>query len=895
MKRLPRLTRLAGLEPLVITPDSNFINIGERTNVTGSARFKKLILEGRLDEAVAVARQQVDSGAQILDVNMDEGLLDSRQAMVDFLNLIAAEPDIARIPVMIDSSKWEVIEAGLKCLQGKGIVNSISLKEGEAEFLRQAQLVRRYGAAVVVMAFDENGQAEDARRKVEILSRAYRLLVETVGMPPEDIIFDPNIFAIATGIEAHDNLAVEFIEATRELRRRFPYSHVSGGVSNVSFSFRGNEAVRQAIHSVFLYHAIRAGMDMGIVNAGALPIYDELDPILRERVEDVVLNRRRDATERLLEIAERYRGRKGSAPVEDLGWRQLPVADRLRHALVHGIDAFIETDTEEARQQSARPLDVIEGPLMDGMNVVGDLFGAGKMFLPQVVKSARVMKKAVAWLLHYIEAEKQRSGDASKPNGKIVLATVKGDVHDIGKNIVGVVLACNNFEVIDLGVMVPAQTILNTARSTGADMVGLSGLITPSLEEMSHVAKEMQRQGFTIPLLIGGATTSRAHTALKIAPHYQAPTVWVKDASRAVGVAQALVSPEQRQALAERLARDYEDVRKRHRNRGSGHRLIPLELARTRRFRPDWQGYTPPAPLHPGLHVLADYPLAELVDYIDWTPFFQAWELAGRFPAILDDPVVGAQARELYRDARQMLKRLIEERWLTANAVFGLWPAQSDGDDVRVQTDAGERVLHFLRQQVDKPVERPNLCLADFIAPRDSGRPDWIGAFAVTAGLGIESHVARMEAAHDDYGAILLKALADRLAEALAERLHQRVRTEFWGYAADERLDNAALIAEAYRGIRPAPGYPACPEHSEKQTLFELLDAPAHTGIRLTEHFAMTPAASVCGYYFSHPDSRYFVVGQLGRDQVADYARRKGVDLQQAERWLASELDYDPA
>ncbi|MFZ5607087.1 MAG: methionine synthase [Pseudomonadota bacterium] len=894
MTALPRHTRLAGLEPLVITPESNFINVGERTNVTGSAQFKKLILEGRYDEAVAVARQQVESGAQVIDVNMDEGLLDSERAMVEFLNLIAAEPDIARVPVMVDSSRWEVIEAGLKCLQGKGIVNSISLKESEAEFLRQARLVHRYGAAVVVMAFDETGQADSAARKVEICARAYHLLTTRVGFPPEDIIFDPNVFAIATGIEEHDNYAVDFIEAARALRRRFPYSHVSGGVSNVSFSFRGNEPVRQAIHSVFLYHAIRAGMDMGIVNAGALPIYDDLDPLLRERVEDVVLNRRPDATERLLEIADNYKKKKGEKKAEDLAWRQQPVAARLSHALVHGIDEYIEQDTEEARQAAARPLDVIEGPLMAGMNVVGDLFGAGKMFLPQVVKSARVMKKAVAHLLPYIEAEKLRSGDTGKSNGKIVLATVKGDVHDIGKNIVGVVLACNNFEVTDLGVMVPAQKILDTAREVGADMIGLSGLITPSLEEMSHVAKEMQRQGFTIPLLIGGATTSRAHTALKIDPHYAAPTIWVKDASRAVNVAQSLMSPELRGGFVQTAANDYADVRQRHRNRGGGRLLVPLEQARARRFRADWQAYAPPMPRQPGIHIFDDYPLAELIDCIDWSPFFSAWELAGKYPKIFDDAVVGPQARELYRDARAMLEQIVAEKWLTARGVIGLWPANSVGDDVVLQADGGERWLRFLRQQADKPADRPNLCLADFIAPRDSGRQDWIGAFAVTAGIGIEAHVARFEAEHDDYRAILLKALADRLAEAFAERLHQRVRTGFWGYAPDEALDNEALIAEAYRGIRPAPGYPACPEHSEKQVLFDLLGAPARAGITLTEHFAMSPAASVCGYYFSHPDSRYFVVGQLTREQVADYARRKGVELTQAERWLAAELDYDP-
>jgi len=891
---LPRFTRLSGLEPLVVTPETNFVNVGERTNVTGSAQFKKLILENRYDEAVAVARQQVENGAQVLDVNMDEGMLDSERAMVDFLHLIAAEPDIARIPVMVDSSKFSVIEAGLKCLQGKGIVNSISLKEGEAEFLRQARLVRRYGAAVVVMAFDEQGQADTVERKVAICARAYRLLTEAIGFPPEDIVFDPNVFAIATGIAEHDGYAVAFIEATRELKRRFPLSHVSGGVSNVSFSFRGNEAVRQAIHVVFLYHAIRAGMDMGIVNAGALPLYDDLDPELRERVEDVVLNRRADGTERLLEIADRFKGRKGEKKVEDLRWRERPVDERLSHALVHGIDQYIETDTEEARLAATRPLDVIEGPLMAGMNVVGDLFGAGKMFLPQVVKSARVMKKAVAWLLPYIEAEKARSGDAGRSNGKIVMATVKGDVHDIGKNIVGVVLACNNFEVVDLGVMVPAQTILDRAKEENADLIGLSGLITPSLEEMSHVARELQRQGFATPLLIGGATTSRAHTALKIDPHYKAPTVWVKDASRAVGVAQSLISPELRAPFVAANDGDYAEIRARHRNKGDGKRLVPLEKARGQKFDGGWQDYVPPAPRAPGVTVLDDYPLAELVEYIDWTPFFSTWELAGKFPAILDDAVVGAQARELYRDARAMLRKIVDERWLTAKGVFGLWPANSVGDDVTLDVDGREETLHFLRQQADKPVERPDFCLADFIAPRDSGRQDWIGAFAVTAGLGIAPHVARFEADHDDYNAILLKALADRLAEAFAERLHQRVRTEFWGYAADEALDNDALIAEGYRGIRPAPGYPACPEHSEKATLFRLLDAPGHAGMSLTESFAMLPAAAVSGYYFSHPKSQYFVVGRVSKEQVEDYARRKGVPLAQAERWLAANLDYDP-
>jgi 5-methyltetrahydrofolate--homocysteine methyltransferase len=894
MTSLPAFTRLSGLEPLVITPETNFVNIGERTNVTGSAQFKKLILEGRYDEAVVVARQQVENGAQVLDVNMDEGMLDSEKAMVDYLNLIAAEPDIARIPVMVDSSKFSVIEAGLKCLQGKGIVNSISMKEGEAEFLRQARLVRRYGAAVVVMAFDEVGQADTVERKVEICSRAYKLLTGTIGFPPEDIIFDPNVFAVATGIEEHNDYAVAFIEAARELKKRFPLSHISGGVSNVSFSFRGNEPVRQAIHVVFLYHAIRAGMDMGIVNAGALPLYDDLETDLRERVEDVVLNRRPDATERLLEIADRFKGKKGEKKVEDLRWRDKPVRERLSHALVHGIDQYIETDTEEARALSTRPLDVIEGPLMDGMNVVGDLFGAGKMFLPQVVKSARVMKKAVAYLLPYIEEEKLRTGDAGKNNGKIVMATVKGDVHDIGKNIVGVVLACNNFEVVDLGVMVPAQTILDRAVAENADIIGLSGLITPSLEEMSHVAKEMQRQGLRIPLLIGGATTSRAHTALKIDPHYEAPTVWVKDASRAVGVAQSLISPDLRTAFVAANDSDFAEIRARHRNRGDAKRLVPLEKARGQKFDGGWDSYTPPTPIKPGLTALDDYPLQELVDCIDWTPFFSAWELAGRYPAILEDSVVGKQARDLYADARAMLKRIVDEKWLTARGVFALWPANSVGDDVVLDVDGRRETLHFLRQQVDKPADRPDFCLADFIAPKDSGRQDWIGAFAVTAGIGIDPHVARFEADHDDYNAIMLKALADRLAEAFAERLHQRVRKEFWGYAADETLDNDALIDEKYHGVRPAPGYPACPEHSEKATLFRLLDAGNNAGMILTESFAMLPTAAVSGYYFSHPQSQYFVVGRVSKEQVEDYARRKGVSLAQAERWLASNLDYDP-
>jgi len=889
-----RHTRLSGLEPLVLTPDLLFVNVGERTNVTGSAQFKKLIKEDRYEEAVEVARQQVANGAQIIDVNMDEGLIDSEAAMVRFLNLIAAEPDIARVPVMVDSSKWSVIEAGLRCLQGKGIVNSISMKEGEEAFLEQARKVRQYGAAAVVMAFDEEGQADTCARKVQICSRAYELLTGKLDFPPEDIIFDPNIFAIATGIEEHNNYAVDFIEATRELKKRFPACHVSGGVSNVSFSFRGNNVVREAIHSVFLYHAIKAGMDMGIVNAGALAIYDDLDPELRERVEDVVLNRRADATERLLDIADRYKAKKGEVVVENLAWRAKPVRERLAHALVHGIDQFVVEDTEEARQQCTRPLDVIEGPLMDGMNIVGDLFGAGKMFLPQVVKSARVMKKAVAYLLPYIEAEKARTGDAGKNNGKIVMATVKGDVHDIGKNIVGVVLRCNNFEVIDLGVMVPAQKILETAIAENADMIGLSGLITPSLEEMGHVAREMQRQGFTVPLLIGGATTSRAHTALKIEPHYKAPTVWVKDASRAVGVAQSLVSKELVDGFMAKIRAEYAEVRERHRHRGPGKQLVPLERARAQRFTCDWASYDPPQPAKPGLTVFDDYDLAELRDYIDWTPFFQAWELAGHYPAILTDNVVGAQASELFNDAQRMLDRIIAEKWLTARAVIGFWPAAGIGDDIELGAPAEKVVLHHLRQQADKPVERPDLCLSDFIAPREYGKRDWIGGFAVTAGLGIEPHLQRFHAEHDDYSSIILKALADRLAEAFAERMHERVRREFWGYASDEALDNQALIAEKYQGIRPAPGYPACPDHTEKTTLFRLLDAPANAGIELTEGFSMYPAAAVSGWYFSHPGSQYFVVGRLSREQVEDYARRKGWSREEAERWLASNLDYDP-
>jgi 5-methyltetrahydrofolate--homocysteine methyltransferase len=888
------MTCLSGLEPLRLTAETNFVNVGERCNVTGSAQFRKLIKEDRYDEALAVARAQVQSGAQILDVNMDDGLIDGEAAMTRFLNLIAGEPDIARVPVMIDSSKWSVIEAGLKCLQGKGVVNSISLKEGEEPFLAQARKVLRYGAAVVVMAFDERGQADSYARKIEICARAYRLLTERVGFPPEDIIFDPNIFAIATGIDEHNDYAVAFIEATREIKRRLPYCHVSGGVSNVSFAFRGNNPVREAIHSVFLYHAIAAGMDMGIVNAGALPIYDDLDAELREHVEDVVLNRRDDATERLLAIAERYKGGGVAPTMQSEAWRALPVRERLRHALVHGVDAHIEEDTEQARLACARPLEVIEGPLMDGMNAVGDLFGAGKMFLPQVVKSARVMKKAVAHLVPYIEEEKARTGDTARSNGKIVLATVKGDVHDIGKNIVGVVLRCNNYDVVDLGVMVPAQQSLDAAKTEQADLIGLSGLITPSLDEMTHIAKEMQRQGYACPLLIGGATTSRAHTALKIEPHYRAPTVWVKDASRAVGVAQMLASKDKVAEFLARIRAEYADIRARHQDRAGAKRLVSLAHARAQAYDGDWGNYTPPAPRQPGITVFDDWSIAALRPYIDWTPFFQTWELAGRYPDILDDAVVGAQARELFRDAQAMLDRIERERWLTAKAVVGLWPALRQGDDVRVRVEHGEVVLHFLRQQAEKPAERADFCLADFIAPPSAHKQDWIGAFALTAGLGIEPHIARFEAQHDDYNAILLKALADRLAEALAEALHEKVRRELWGYATNETLSNEELIAERYRGIRPAPGYPACPDHSEKRTLFALLDAERRIGVKLTESCAMYPAAAVSGYYFSHPGAQYFVVGRVDKQQVTEYAHRKNVAVHEAERWLAPILDYDP-
>ncbi|MGD8742522.1 MAG: methionine synthase, partial [Granulosicoccaceae bacterium] len=889
--------RLSGLEPFNITKESLFANVGERTNVTGSAKFKRLILEERYDEALSVAREQVENGAQMIDVNMDEGMLDGEAAMRVFLNLIASEPDISRVPVMIDSSKWPILEEGLKCIQGKGVVNSISMKEGEDKFIEQARLCRRYGAAVIVMAFDEAGQADTYERKVEICTRAYKVLTEQVGFPAEDIIFDPNIFAVATGIEEHNNYGVDFIEATRTIKQNLPHALVSGGVSNVSFSFRGNNPVREAIHSVFLYHAIQAGMDMGIVNAGQLAVYDDLPEELRERVEDVVLNRREDATERLLEIADKYKGEGTTEKKEDLEWRSWPVAKRMEHALVKGIDAHVEEDTEEARQHFDRPIQVIEGPLMDGMNVVGDLFGAGKMFLPQVVKSARVMKKAVAYLIPYIEAEKKAGARAK---GRIVLATVKGDVHDIGKNIVGVVLQCNNFEVIDLGVMVPAQQILDKAIEVDADIIGLSGLITPSLDEMVHIGKEMQRLNIARPLLIGGATTSKAHTAVKIDPGFDlSQTVWVKDASRAVGVAQNLISEANKDSFIDEVRAEYEQVRINHAGRRARIDWLSLEQARANRTPIDWSGYTPPVPTFAGTRVFDDYPLAELRDYIDWTPFFHTWELKGSYPKIFDDPAKGEEAHKLFDDAQRMLEQIIDEHWLRARAVVGFFPANQIGsDDIEVYSDTAHdgvlTILHHLRQQTERPRGKPNRCLADFVAPRDSGLTDYIGGFVVTAGLGIEEHVKRFEEAHDDYHAIMLKALADRLAEAFAERMHERVRKEFWAYAADESLSNDELIKEAYKGIRPAPGYPACPDHTEKATLWQLLDAEHSTGVLLTESYAMWPASSVSGWYFSHPDASYFAVGKLNRDQVEDYARRKGLSLAETERWLAPNLGYDP-
>lgn len=877
--------------------NGTFVNIGERTNVTGSAKFRRLILEDDYEAALAIARDQVENGAQIIDVNMDEAMLDSEAAMTRFLNLIATEPDISRVPIMIDSSKWSVIEAGLKCVQGKAIVNSISLKEGEDAFIEVARQVRRYGAAAVVMAFDEEGQADTAERKFEICERAYRLLVETVGFPPEDIIFDPNIFAVATGIEEHNDYAVAFFEATRRIKDALPYCYVSGGVSNVSFSFRGNNTVREAMHSAFLYHGIAAGLDMAIVNAGQITVYEEIPADLLERVEDVLLNRCDDATERLLEIAEQFRG-GAKEKVVDLSWREADVDARLSHALVNGITEFIEADTEEARARADRPLDVIEGPLMAGMNVVGDLFGSGKMFLPQVVKSARVMKQAVAYLLPYMEAEK--AVGASSSNGKIVMATVKGDVHDIGKNIVGVVLQCNNYEVVDLGVMVPVATILETARKENADIIGLSGLITPSLDEMCYVAAEMKRQGFEVPLLIGGATTSKVHTAVKIAVNYDGPLVYVTDASRAVGVVGSLMSESDSETFAADVRDEYAGIRAAHGRGRAEKKRISLADARANRTKIDWPAYTPPAPAKPGLTVFDDYDLAELVTRIDWGPFFQTWELAGRFPDILDDAKVGEAARSLYADAQAMLQRIVGEKWLTARGVIGLWPANTVGeDDIEVFTDENRSgvlaTIHTLRQQMARDrADRANRALADFVAPRETGLADHIGGFAVTAGHGTDDVVRDFEGRHDDYGAVMVKALADRLAEAFAERLHDRVRTEFWGYADGESLSNEDLIAERYVGIRPAPGYPACPDHTEKRTLFALLEAEKNAGVALTDSFAMVPAASVSGYYLAHPESRYFGVGRIHRDQVADYARRKGITVAEAERWLAPNLAYDP-
>ncbi len=880
---------------------TGFVNVGERTNVTGSARFRKLITNGDYAAALDVARDQVANGAQVLDVNMDEGLLDSEEAMVTFLNLIAAEPDIARVPIMIDLSKWSVIEAGLKCVQGKSIVNSISMKEGEDAFRERAETVRRYGAAVVVMAFDEKGQADTLKRKIDISARAYRIMTEEIGFPPEDIIFDPNIFAVATGIEEHNNYGVDFIEAVRWIKANLPHAHVSGGVSNLSFSFRGNETVRGAMHAVFLYHAIAAGMDMGIVNAGALPVYDEIAPELRELCEDVVLNRRPDSTERLLEAAERYRSDGGEKAVADEAWRSLPVEKRLEHALVHGITQHIVEDTEAARLAAKAPLEVIEGPLMAGMNVVGDLFGSGKMFLPQVVKSARVMKQAVAHLLPFMEEEKRLSGAVDRPAARILLATVKGDVHDIGKNIVGVVLSCNNYEVIDLGVMVPAQKILATAKEKQVDIIGLSGLITPSLDEMCNVAAELEREGFDVPLLIGGATTSRVHTAVKITPNYhRGATVHVLDASRAVGVASSLLGTG-KAAYAESVRDEYRKVAEAHARGQDEKRRITLEQARADRFAIDWKGFRPVRPTFIGTKTLSNYPVAELVPYIDWTPFFATWEMKGTFPHILDDAKAGAAARALFADAEAMLKQMVEENWLTANGVIGFWPANAEGDDIVVYGDEArgkERARLFtLRQQIARSgaSKRAHVALADFVAPRETGLPDYVGGFAVTAGIGEEAVAERFARANDDYSKILSQALADRLAEAFAERLHQRVRREFWAYAPGEALTPEDLIREAYDGIRPAPGYPAQPDHTEKGTLFSLLDAEAATGIKLTESFAMWPGSSVSGLYFAHPDSHYFGVGRIERDQVADYAQRKGWPLAEGERWLAPILNYEPA
>ncbi|MBL8042848.1 MAG: methionine synthase [Nitrospira sp.] len=885
--------RLSGLEALTVRPESNFVNVGERTNITGSPAFSKLILAGDYDKALTVARQQVEGGAQIIDINMDEGLLDSKAAMQKFLRLLAAESDIARVPIMVDSSKWEVIEEGLRNMQGKGIVNSISLKEGEAKFLEQARLIRRYGAAMVVMAFDERGQADSLSRRTEICERSYRLLTTQVGVPPQDIIFDPNILTVATGLEEHNNYAVDFIEATRWIKQHLPLAKVSGGVSNISFSFRGNNVVREAMHAAFLYHAIQAGLDMGIVNAGQLAVYEEVPKDLLALVEDVLLNRRPDATERLVGFAETVK-QKGKAAVKDDEWRAKPVAERLAHALVKGLTDYIDQDVEEARQLSARPLDVIEGPLMAGMNIVGDLFGSGKMFLPQVVKSARVMKKAVAYLMPFMEAEKQRLG-AARANGKVLLATVKGDVHDIGKNIVGVVLGCNNYEVIDLGVMVSCETILATAREKQVDVIGLSGLITPSLDEMVHVAKEMTRQGFAVPLLIGGATTSKAHTAVKIAPSYSQATVHVLDASRAVGVVGSLINAQQRTEFAASVRADYDRIRQAHQERGSK-ALVSLEAARAHRLPTEWAAADLPVPAFTGVRTIDRMSLRELVPFIDWTPFFHTWELRGRYPGILEDPTVGPKAKELLADAEALLAEIIRDDLLTARGVYGFFPANSVGDDIELYRDLDRQELvttfHTLRQQMEKPADQFNLALADYVASKESGRTDYVGAFVVTAGIGVEALCAKFEKDHDDYNSIMVKALADRLAEAFAEWLHKQVRAD-WGYGRTESLTNEEMIRERYRGIRPAPGYPACPDHTEKRLLFDLLQAESRAGVTLTESFAMLPAAAVSGLYFAHPQAKYFAVGKINRDQVEDYAARKKLSVSEVERWLAPNLNYD--
>jgi 5-methyltetrahydrofolate--homocysteine methyltransferase len=896
LPEIPPACRLSGLEPLNITADSLFVNVGERANVTGSARFKRLIINEEYEEALGVCQEQVENGAQIIDINMDEGMLDGKAAMVRFLNLCASETDISRVPFMIDSSKWEIIEAGLQCVQGKPIVNSISMKEGEEQFRHQAKLCRRYGAAVIVMAFDEKGQADTKDRKVEICTRAYNILVNEIGFPPEDIIFDPNIFAVATGIEEHNNYGVDFIEATRTIKQTLPHALISGGVSNVSFSFRGNNPVREAIHAVFLYHAIRAGMDMGIVNAGQLAVYDDLPEELRDAVEAVVLNTDPEAGERLVELAPKYVGEAHAEKKEDQQWRSWTVEKRLEHSLIKGITEFIDADTKEALDKLGRPILVIEGPLMDGMNIVGDLFGAGKMFLPQVVKSARVMKKAVAWLEPYLEAEK--SDCAVETQGKILMATVKGDVHDIGKNIVGVVLQCNNYEVIDLGVMVPAETILQAARDNNVDIIGLSGLITPSLDEMVHVAREMTRQGFTIPLMIGGATTSKAHTAVKIEPHYEHGAVYVADASRAVGVASALLSAEQKPGFLDKLKSEYESIRVRRANKDEAKNLIPIADARANGISLNWGEYMPPVPNMTGIEVLSDIALTDVIPYIDWTFFFHSWQLRMKFPKILDDEEKGEEARKLYADAMAMLEKIVAEKWLTAKAVIGLFPANSVGDDVLVYEDESRNsvktTFHFLRKQSRQPEGRVNECLADFIAPTDSGKADYIGGFAATAGIGIDEKVAEFEKDHDDYSALMLKALADRLAEALTELLHQRVRKEYWGYTDDDSLSNEDLIDEKYQGIRPAIGYPAGPDHTEKDLLWDLLDVEKNTGIWLTESKAMVPTAAVSGLYFSHPDSRYFAVGKINLDQVEDYARRKNMEINDMQKWLNPILAYDP-